>query len=122
MKRNSPRGRLSDEEWARIGEWHLLSPKEIETIKAFRGNKTFLPIVWAIDELEEAIGPKGVCPDEGGGSLSNVFRKIAFEMRGTSRSHSLSASVTSDGGHFFAGHNGQISRLRFTYDLGEFYL
>lgn len=46
---------ISDEEWGLLRSRNLLNLKEIEMLKAYKGNKPFLPLNWAMMEFENAI-------------------------------------------------------------------
>jgi len=85
---------ITAEEWDTIKKRNLLKQSEIAALKNFTGYKPFLPLVWALGEVEDALLPK---PD---GDASEVeveranmerfrvsdllsnFRELAFTFRG----------------------------------------
>ena len=80
---------ISADEWDLMVERHLLDREEVEVVRSYLGYKPFLPLVWAIEEVEAAIlGPEMVhvedirlqqrcrAPD-----LLEEFRRIAFGFR-----------------------------------------
>ena len=74
---------ISDKEWAMILSRGLLSRSEIATLTSYPGDKSFLPLIWAIDEVETSLAPEGVDgQSHGDAMLSTQFRSLAFEFRG----------------------------------------
>lgn len=65
-------------------ERHLFTMAEIATLKEYKGYKPFLPLVWALEEVEKAMktdypnAPRG--PELA--TIIATFRGLAFEMRG----------------------------------------
>ena len=43
------------QEWDCIVQRELVTPREIEKLKAFNGNRPFLPLTWALIEIEAAL-------------------------------------------------------------------
>ena len=75
---------ISEEEWATIKERCLLNEPEIEAITAYPGLKALLPIIWALGEVEEVMGPK---EDPSAHALRSIdllqaFRTLGFSFRG----------------------------------------
>ena len=83
---------ISDDEWQLMRERHLLTREESDVVRAFRGYRPFLPLVWALEEVESAFAsPSGsVTPSEGAHGSTELrraevissFRAVAFEFRG----------------------------------------
>ena len=78
---------ISPTEWETITKRNLLSTSEIVTLKEYKGYKPFLPLVWALGEVEDAL--LGHVEEERFAEqrfrmsdlLSN-FRELAFAFRG----------------------------------------
>lgn len=70
----------------------LVTPKEIERLKAFKGNRPFLPVTWALQEIEAALERthgKGSLRDHESVDVSEryrvadvltIFREKAFKV------------------------------------------
>ena len=89
---------ISESEWRTITRRGLLSPGEVAAIKSYGGYKPFLPLMWALGEVEDALLAT-VAQERGGAGadatvashmmerfrisdlLSN-FRELAFTFRG----------------------------------------
>jgi len=75
---------IGDDEWDTMRKRHLFTMDEIQMMKDYKGYKPFLPLIWAMQEVEAALktdfpgAPKG--PELA--ALIGAFRGIAFEMRG----------------------------------------
>ena len=75
---------IGEEEWDIMRERHLFTMAEIATLKEYKGYKPFLPLVWALEEVEKAMktdypnAPRG--PELA--TIIATFRGLAFEMRG----------------------------------------
>ena len=74
-------GELTPSEWKIISGRDLLTPREIETLKAYKGFKPFLPIFWGLKEIRQQLHSG---PDD---PLWNVFEfeeflRTAFTLRG----------------------------------------
>jgi len=91
---------ISNDEWKKIKGRNLLKRSEIELLMAYTGYKPFLPLVWALAEVEDALLPKPVDkPDASRAELEQLrkqanaeryvvsdllsnFRELAFAFRG----------------------------------------
>jgi hypothetical protein len=75
-------------EWKRIIKRHLLKQSEIDTISAYAGYKPFLPLVWALAEVEDALLPEHASEQTRMSERFRVsdlltnFRQLAFAFRG----------------------------------------
>jgi len=74
---------LNDEEWEVILTRRLLSPHEKEVISSYGGQKYFMLLVWAMQEVEAAIARDATdATDARTADLLNSFREEAFKFRG----------------------------------------
>jgi len=85
---------ITAEEWETIKKRNLLKENEIDALKMYTGYRPFLPLVWALGEVEDALLPK----QSGDASEADVeranserfrvsdllsnFRELAFTFRG----------------------------------------
>jgi len=86
---------IDPEEWDKIIKRSLLKANEIEILKTYTGYKPFLPLVWALAEVEDALLPKikgaNATNDEKRmiseeryrvSDLLSNFRELCFTFRG----------------------------------------
>jgi predicted membrane chloride channel (bestrophin family) len=71
---------VSSEEWSIIQTRGLLSEQERDIVVNFKGLKPFLLLVWALGEVESALGRDA--KDARTAQLLGDFRKQAFDFRG----------------------------------------
>lgn len=80
---------ISEEEWNNILKRNLLTPSEMDTLTAYKGYKPFLPLVWALNEVEDALlskvsgeGKDATAQRFTVADLLSNFRELAFGFRG----------------------------------------
>jgi len=79
---------VTDDEWEAMRKRHLLTIDEIKVLQAYAGYKPFLPIIWALEEVEDGLKQYANSPIEGGPSPPQLasaiaqFRNLALDIRG----------------------------------------
>lgn len=76
---------IEDDEWAVIIGRNLLTEDEIDKIKKYGGYKPFLPLVWALSEVEYALVGESPQTEQDRfykSDLLSNFRELAFAFRG----------------------------------------
>jgi len=73
---------IDEEEWATIKNRHLLIDSEIDTLKAYKGFKPFLPVHWAMLEAEAQLKANPMTDDKSEVLLLQQMQEKAFAFRG----------------------------------------
>ena len=76
---------ISEEEWSIIRQRSLLKQNEVALLTSYEGYKPFLPLVWALREVEHALRPAddaNVRRHLHASDLLSNFRELAFAFRG----------------------------------------
>jgi len=83
LKESDSGASISGKEEATLFQRELLTPVELKMIKAYKGYKPYLPLIWAQREVGAAIQGSTGLPDWSvDGQLMHHFRELAFAFRG----------------------------------------
>ena len=76
---------ITEQEWGRIRFRHLLTPHECSLITAYKGFKPFLPVMWALQEVEvifaSTLATGSVPRAARSVDALSAFRGLAFQFR-----------------------------------------
>lgn len=66
---------IGEDEWEMMRDRGLFTTEEIDVMKQYKGFKPWVPVLWALQEVEVALGNRE-------GRVLADFRKLAFDLRG----------------------------------------